>query len=188
MKKLYQRRTDETDSGIKYKGYTKDGFYFKTTTGMWCWKQESKSVIHEAKTIEVLKKIKDKESIGYGNYDHSETHGWTNSEYLNTEEFSKISKVGSKQYISMLLKRGTTPLKEYDQLSGETKLKTRKKKGLHFIDCLKKAKIEYLHTYPQNIYNTKYSKDHYLMKQKIWVFRSVNDSKIKEFKKFWNKK
>ena len=156
--KNFQRRIDKTKSGIQYDGYTKDAFYKKKSTGMWCWKQESKGVIHEAKTIEALKKIKDKELIGYGNYNHSKTHGWINPEYLNTEEFGNISKVGSKQYISMLLKRGTTPLNEYNQLSGETKLETRRKKGLHFINCLKKANIEYLHTYPQNIYNTKLDK------------------------------
>jgi Icc-related predicted phosphoesterase len=182
MKSLYQRRTDGD-----YKGYTKESFYFNSTEQVWCWKQESKNIIHKASTIEELKKIKNKELIGQGNYDHKNDSTLA-SGHTSTEEFAKITGIGSKEYVSMLLKRGTTPIKEYDQLSGETKLKTRKKKGLHFIDCLKKAKIEYLHTYPQNIYNTKYSKDHYLMKQKIWVFRSVNDSKIKEFKKFWNKK
>ena len=55
--KKYQRRIDVTNSGIKYQGYTKDGFYFKETTSMWCWKQESKGIIHEAKSIEILNKI-----------------------------------------------------------------------------------------------------------------------------------
>ena len=74
--KKYQRRIDVTNSGIKYQGYTKDGFYFKETTSMWCWKQESKGIIHEAKSIEILKKIKDKEFIGKGNYDHSKTQDY----------------------------------------------------------------------------------------------------------------
>ena len=69
--KRFQRRIDKTETGIQYHGYTKDGFYFKSTSSMWCWKQESKGIIHEAKTIDALKKIKDEEFKGQGNYDHS---------------------------------------------------------------------------------------------------------------------
>ena len=65
MKSLYQRRTDGD-----YKGYTKDSFYFNSTEQLWCWKQSSKNIIHKASTIEELKKIKNKELIGQGNYDH----------------------------------------------------------------------------------------------------------------------
>jgi len=185
--KKYQRRTDVTNSGIKYQGYTKDGFYFKETTSMWCWKQESKGIIHEAKSIEILKKIKDNEFIGKGNYDHSKTHDYqkfeVKSEYLNTEEFGAISKVGSKNYISMLLKRATSVINEYDKRS-----EGRKKKGLYFIDCLKKSNIEYLHTYPINIYKNIQFKNHLIMKQKVWVFKNITDKKIEKFKKYWNEK
>ena len=53
MKSLYQRRTDGD-----YKGYTKDSFYFNSTEQLWCWKQNSKNIIHKASTIEELKKLK----------------------------------------------------------------------------------------------------------------------------------
>ena len=90
--KRFQRRIDKTETGIQYHGYTKDGFYFKSTSSMWCWKQESKGIIHKEKTIDALKKIKDEEFKGQGNYDHSKTHDYQKFEvksgYLNTEEFA----------------------------------------------------------------------------------------------------
>ena len=43
-KHLYQRRKGlnkkNYTKGLNYKGYTEDGFYFKATSSMWCWKQE----------------------------------------------------------------------------------------------------------------------------------------------------
>ena len=97
--------------------------------------------------------------------------------HLNTEEFAKIIKLGSKNYVSMLLKRAATPIKEYDKRAED-----KKKRGLHFIDCLKKANIEYLHANPKNIYkNIK-------LKQKIWVFKDVTDVKIQKFKELWKTK
>ena len=185
--KNFQRRRKPTNPKkkstkiIQYHGYTKDGFYFKTTSSMWCWKQESKGIIHEAKTIGALKKIKDEEFKGQGNYDHSKTHDYQKFEvksgYLNTEEFAKIIKLGSKNYVSMLLKRAATPIKEYDKRAED-----KRKRGLHFIDCLKKANIEYLHANPKNIYkNIK-------LKQKIWVFKDVTDVKIQKFKELWKTK
>ena len=180
--KRFQRRIDKTETGIQYHGYTKDGFYFKSTSSMWCWKQESKGIIHEAKTIDALKKIKDEEFKGQGNYDHSKTHDYQkiyeiNSGYLNTEEFAKITKLGHKNYVSMLLKRATTPIKEYDKRAED-----KRKRGLHFIDCLKKTNIEYFHANPKNIYkNIK-------LKQKIWVFKGVTDVKIQKFKELWKAK
>ena len=180
--KRFQRRIDKTETGIQYHGYTKDGFYFKSTSGMWCWKQESKGIIHEAKTIDALKKIKDEEFKGQGNYNHSKTHDYQKiyeikSGYLNTEEFAKITKLGHKNYVSMLLKRATTPIKEHDKRAED-----KRKRGLHFIDCLKKANIEYLHANPKNIYkNIK-------LKQKIWVFKDVTDVKIQKFKELWKTK
>ena len=83
--KRFQRRIDKTETGIQYHGYTKDSFYFKETTGMWCWKQESKGIIHEAKTIPALKKIKDEEFQGQGKYDHSKTHDY--QEFETKSEF-----------------------------------------------------------------------------------------------------
>ena len=189
--KNYQKRTFLEDqynkTGKKYLPYTKDQFYFKETTGMWCWKQESKGIIHEAKTIDALKKIKDEEFIGKGNYDHSKTHDYqefeVKSEFLNTEEFGKISGVGSKNNVSMLLKRATTPIQEYDK-----RAEPRRKRGLHFINCLQNSNIEYLHMTPKNIYKNIKQKNHLILKQKVWVFKGVADVKIKKFKKLWKTK
>ena len=50
MKIRYQKRQgipkleSGNKSSIKYVGY-KDGFYYKETTKMWCWKQESKEIV-----------------------------------------------------------------------------------------------------------------------------------------------
>ena len=185
--KRFQRRIDKTETGIQYHGYTKDSFYFKETTGMWCWKQESKGIIHEAKTIEALKKIKDEEFIGKGKYDHSKTHDYqefeVKSEFLNTEEFGKISEVGSKNNVSMLLKRATTPIKEYDK-----RAEPRRKRGLHFMNCLRNSNIEYLHISPKNIYKNIKQKNHLILKQKIWIFKGVTDVKIQKFKELWKAK
>ena len=189
--KNYQKRTYLEDlnnlTGKRYLAYTKDNFYFKETTGMWCWKQESKGIIHEAKTIDALKKIKDEEFKGQGNYDHSKTHDYQKFEvksgYLNTEEFAKIIKLGSKNYVSMLLKRATTPVKECDKRAED-----KRKRGLHFIDCLKKTNIEYFHANPKNIYKNIQEKNHLILKQKIWVFKGVTDVKIKKFNELWKTK
>ena len=205
-KYLYQRRKGlETQKGYtkgyNYKGYTKDGFYFKTTTAMWCWKQkqDSKEIIHERRTIEELKKLKNEEFIGKGNYNHQDTHGWVNEEYIRTEEFAKIcgmknreGKTVTKNYISMLLKRGTTPLKNYENNSGGAgihKPETRQKNGLRFINCLKKSGIEYFYKFPYEIYNKKLKdSNNFYMNQKIWVFKKVDKNKIKIFKDLWQKK
>ena len=188
--KNYQKRTylkELKESDTRYFAYTKDGFYFKSTSNMWCWKQESKGIIHEAKTIGALKKIKDEEFIGKGNYDHSKTHNYqefeVKSEFLNTEEFGKISEVGSKNNVSMLLKRATTPIKEYDK-----RAEPRRKRGLHFINCLRNSNIEYLHISPKNIYKNIKQKNHLILKQKIWIFKGVTDVKIKKFKELWKTK
>ncbi len=89
-----------------------------------------------------------------------------------------MSGVGSKEYVSMLLKRGTTPLNKYSsQPSGQGvhKPQNRRKKGLHFIECLNKSKINFERVLNQ--FNTK-----------VWVFKNVNNDKINQFKKFWTNK
>tara|TARA_Y100000590_G_C15375106_1_gene884065 strand:- start:26 stop:589 length:564 start_codon:yes stop_codon:yes gene_type:complete len=183
QKRTYLKELKKANiSDKKYLSYTKDSFYFKETTGMWCWKQLSKGIVHERKSKVALKKLKNEELIGKGNYDHSKTHDYQKiyeikSGYLNTEEFAKITKLGHKNYVSMLLKRATTPIKEHDKRAED-----KRKRGLHFIDCLKKANIEYLHANPKNIYkNIK-------LKQKIWVFKGVADVKIKKFNELWKTK
>ena len=48
QKRTYLKELKKTNiSGKKYLSYTKDSFYFKETTGMWCWKQLSKGIVHE---------------------------------------------------------------------------------------------------------------------------------------------
>jgi len=189
MKIRYQRRQGipDLDSGnkssIKYVGY-KDGFYYKETTKMWCWKQTSKDVVHERRTIGELKKLKNEEFIGQGNYDHSKTDYEKfelYSDYINTEEFGSLTKIGSKHYISMLLKRATSSVNHYDKRAAG-----RRKKGLFLIECLKKSGIEYIRCSGKDIYKNIKNKNHLIMKQKIWVFKNATDSKIKEFKKLWN--
>ena len=107
----------------------------------------------------------------------------TKSEFLNTEEFGKISGVGSKNNVSMLLKRATTPIKEYDK-----RAEPRRKRGLHFINCLRNSNIEYLHISPKNIYKNIKQKNHLILKQKIWIFKGVTDIKIQKFKELWKTK
>ncbi len=162
MKSLYQRRTDGN-----YKGYTKDSFYFNSTEQLWCWKQDSKSIIHKASTIEELKKIKNKELVGQGNYDHK-NDSTLEQGHTSTEEFAKITEIGSKEYVSMLLKRGLSPIKNYDKRAED-----KKKRGLNFINCLKKSGIDF----EQIVY-----------KRKVWVFKNVDNNKIKIFKDLWQKK
>ena len=162
MKSLYQRRTDGD-----YKGYTKDSFYFNSTEQLWCWKQDSKSIIHKASTIEELKKIKNKELVGQGNYDHK-NDSTLEQGHTGTEEFAKITEIGSKEYVSMLLKRGLSPIKNYDKRAED-----KKKRGLNFINCLKKSGIDF----EQIVY-----------KRKVWVFKNVDNNKIKIFKDLWQKK
>ena len=162
MKSLYQRRTDGD-----YKGYTKDSFYFNSTEQLWCWKQDSKGIIHKASTIEELKKIKNKELIGQGNYDHK-NDSTLEQGHTSTEEFAKITEIGSKEYVSMLLKRGLSPIKNYDKRAED-----KKKRGLNFINCLKKSGIDF----EQIVY-----------KRKVWVFKNVDNNKIKIFKDLWQKK
>ena len=162
MKSLYQRRTDGD-----YKGYTKDSFYFNSTEQLWCWKQDSKSIIHKASTIEELKKIKNKELVGQGNYDHK-NDSTLEPGHTSTEEFAKITEIGSKEYVSMLLKRGLSPIKNYDKRAED-----KKKRGLNFISCLKKSGIDF----EQIVY-----------KRKVWVFKNVDNNKIKIFKDLWQKK
>ena len=162
MKSLYQRRTDGD-----YKGYTKDSFYFNSTEQLWCWKQSSKNIIHKASTIEELKKIKNNELIGQGNYDHKNDSSLEQG-HTSTEEFAKITEIGSKEYVSMLLKRGLSPIKNYDKRAED-----KKKRGLNFINCLKKSGIDF----EQIVY-----------KRKVWVFKNVDNNKIKIFKDLWQKK
>ena len=162
MKSLYQRRTDGN-----YKGYTKDSFYFNSTEQLWCWKQDSKSIIHKASTIEELKKIKNKELVGQGNYDHK-NDSTLEQGHTSTEEFAKITGIGSKEYVSMLLKRGLSPIKNYDKRAED-----KKKRGLNFINCLKKSGIDF----EQIVY-----------KRKVWVFKNVDNNKLKIFNNLWQKK
>ena len=57
-------------------------------------------------------------------------------DYISTEEFGKIAEIGSKEYVSLLLKRGTTPLKDYDNKVGGQVIhrpENRRNKGLLFI-------------------------------------------------------
>ncbi len=159
---LYQRRTDEN-----YKGYTKDSFYFNSTENLWCWKQTSTHKIFKAKTINELKKIKEKNFIGKGNYKHHNDSSLEKG-HTSTEKFAKATGMGSKEYVSMLLKRANETLKNYDR-----RAEGRKKKGLFFIECLNKSKIEY----EQIIY-----------KRKVWVFKNINKEKINKFRVLWGKK
>ena len=93
--------------------YGKYSFYFSITENLWCWKQTSTGKIFKAKTKTELLNIKEKEFIGSGNYKRVYNLG---KDYISTEEFGKIAEIGSKEYVSLLLKRGTTPLKDYDKL------------------------------------------------------------------------
>ena len=155
--------------------YDQNSFYFDLTEKLWCWKQTSTEKIYKAKTKSELLQIKEKKYIGSGNYDRDYK---LDKGFLSTEEFGKTSGVGSKEYVSMLLKRGTTPLNKYSSHSsgqGVHKPQNRRKKGLHFIDCLNKSKINFERVLNQ--FNTK-----------VWVFKNVNDDKINQFKKYWTNK
>ena len=202
--KNYQRRTyqNETEGKKEYKAYTKDSFFYLSTKKLWGWKQVSKGVIHYARSIEELKKIKDKEYIGYGKHDNhvdNVTHDWKNSKFMRTDEFAKkcgivnriTNKPCTKNYISMLLKRGTTSIKNYDESlrgAGVHKPETRKKSGERFINCLKRSNIEFLHVYPHEIFESKLSKKHMILSQKIWVFKNATDKNLENFKKIWYEK
>ena len=86
-------------------------------------------------TLELLS-IKEKQFVGSGNYEREYNLG---TGLVSTEEFGKITGVGTKQYISLLLKRGTTPSSNYDKTQGGDgvhKPEGRRKKGVHFIECL----------------------------------------------------
>jgi len=155
--------------------YDQNSFYFSPDENVWCWKQTSTGKIFKASSKSELLKIKEKKFIGSGNYEREYSLG---KELVSTEEFGKITGIGGKEYISLLLKRGTTPINNYDKNSGGQgihKPQSRRKKGLHFIDCLNKSKINY-----DRISNQ--------FKTKVWVFKNLNDEKIKNFKKFWLEK
>ena len=119
--------------------------------------------------------IKEKKFIGSGNYEREYSLG---KELVSTEEFGKITGIGGKEYISLLLKRGTTPINSYETTSGGDgvhKPEGRRKKGLFFVDCLKKSQITYDRTINQ--FNTK-----------VWVFKNINKDKIEKFKNYWKAK
>ena len=154
--------------------YDKDSFYFSITEKLWSWKQTSTGKIFKAKTKTELLSIKKKEFIGSGNYKRVYN---LDKDYISTEEFGKIAEIGSKEYVSLLLKRGTTPLKDYDKKIGGQGIhrpENRRKKGLLFIECLNKSKIGF-----DRILNQ--------YKTKVWVFKNVNNEKIKIFKNHWKK-
>ncbi len=87
--------------------YDQNSFYFNITENLWCWKQTSTGKIFKAKTKSELTKIKDNQFIGSGNYDREYI---LKEGLISTEEFGKITGVGTKQYVSLLLKRGTLVL------------------------------------------------------------------------------
>ena len=152
--------------------YYQNSFYYSITEALWCWKQTSSGKIYKAKSKSELLKIKEKQFVGSGNYEREYNLG---EDLISTEEFGKIADVGTKQYISLLLKRGTTPVNNYDKNQGGDgvhKPEARRKKGLHFIECLNKSKIGFDRVINQ--YNTK-----------VWVFKNVTQDKIKNFKKYW---
>ncbi len=152
--------------------YDQNSFYYSITEELWCWKQTSSGKIYKAKSKSELLKIKEKQFVGSGNYEREYNLG---EDLISTEEFGKIADVGTKQYISLLLKRGTTPVNNYDKNQGGDgvhKPEARRKKGLHFIECLNKSKIGFDKVINQ--YNTK-----------VWVFKNVTQDKIKNFKKYW---
>ena len=70
--------------------------------------------------------IKNKELVGQGNYDHK-NDSTLEPGHTSTEEFAKITEIGSKEYVSMLLKRGLSPIKNYDKRAED-----KKKRGLNF--------------------------------------------------------
>jgi len=155
--------------------YDENSFYFSATEELWCWKKTSTEQIFKAKSKSELLNIKKKQFVGSGNYERKYNLG---ENMISTEEFGKITNIGTKQYISLLLKRGTTPTNNYDKIHGGNgvhKPEGRRKKGIHFIECLNKSKITFDKI--MNQYNTK-----------VWVFKDVTQEKIKNFKKNWMKK
>ena len=155
--------------------YDQNSFYYSITEELWCWKQTSSGKIYKAKSKSELLKIKEKQFVGSGNYEREYNLG---EDLISTEEFGKIADVGTKQYISLLLKRGTTPISSYVKNKGGDgvhKPEGRRKKGLHFIQCLERSKITYDKVLNQ--YNLK-----------VWVFQSINQEKIDTFKKLWAEK
>ena len=95
--------------------YDKNSFYFSITENLWCWKQTSTGKIFKAETKTELSKIKEKQFIGSGNYEREYN---LDKGQVSTEEFGKMTNLGTKQYISLLLKRGTTPISSYDKNTG----------------------------------------------------------------------
>ena len=81
--------------------YDQNSFYFNITENLWCWKQTSTGKIFKAKTKSELTKIKDSQFVGSGNYEREYNLG---EGLISTEEFGKITGVGTKQYISLLLR------------------------------------------------------------------------------------
>ena len=159
-------------SSSKENRYDENSFYFSITENMWCWKQTATGEIFKAKTKSELLKIKNKKFIGSGNY-HREYK--LDKAAISTEEFGKISGVGSKEYVSMLLRRGSTPINKYENKSGGQGVhrpENRRKKGLHFIDCLNKSNINFGRVLNQ--FNTY-----------VWIFKNVTDEKIIRFKNYW---
>ena len=155
--------------------YDKNSFYFSITENLWCWKQTSSGKIFKAETKTELLKIKEKQFI---DYEREPREYKLDKGHTSTEEFGKMTGLGTKQYISLLLKRGTTPISSYDKNTGGDgvhKPEGRRKKGLHFVKCLERSKITYDKVLNQ--YNTK-----------VWVFQNVNQEKIDAFKKLWAEK
>ena len=123
-------------------------------------------------------KIKEKQFIGSGNYEREPREYRLDEGQISTEEFGKMTELGTKQYISLLLIRGTTPISNYEKNSGGDgvhKPEGRRKKGLHFVKCLERSKINYDKVLNQ--YNTK-----------VWVFKNINQEKIDTFKRLWVEK
>lgn len=152
--------------------YDKNSFYFSITENLWCWKQTSTGKIFKSESKTELLKIKEKQFIGSGNYEREYN---LDRGQISTEEFGKLTGLGNKEYISLLLKRGTTPISSYEKNTGGAgvhKPEARRKKGLHFVSCLEKSKITYYKVLNQ--YNTK-----------VWVFKGINKEKIDTFKKLW---
>ena len=112
-KELYNKRSDGN-----YKGYTKDGFFInKLQTngfGNKILKNQTKDKYYCAKTINELKQIKEANFIGKGNYEHKNDASLEKG-HTSTEQFAKLTNIGSKEYVSMLLKRANEPLKNYDK-------------------------------------------------------------------------
>ena len=71
---------------------------------------------------------------------------------------------------SMILMETTVPPGTCDNVVIPTLKKTLKKRGMKFVNCLKKASIEY---------------EQIVQRRKVWVFKNVNNEKIELFKKTW---